>query len=174
MLLLRHIIAILLTLLTVFGFCACGSKNSYSKNSFSAASGGYTCTAHVSYFDSEYDLKVSVSGGGVFSAEIVSDGPLDGLVYLIDNDNMQISYKDIKAQSVSLEKCPYGFAKLLHGAFLKIITGTPGLENKNGKFIFETVVDSEPAVFVFDAGGFPKSLEIKNFGLKAAFSDFKY
>jgi len=162
--------ALLLILSILVLFTSCKTQ---SKKQITVAEAGYTCLATVIYNDLNLKTKVNVSGGGVFSAEIIEPNALSGLRFDFNNDNMSVSYNDIK-QTEPLTIKTLGFAQLLKDVFAVLTAGATASEKQGEEYILSGFASGIKYVLSINKQGFPLSLKMPKVELTANFSDWKY
>lgn len=155
----------------IFSLTACGG----GQDKISAAGAGYSCNAKITYgSEIKADAKLKVTGGGVFSATIISPKEFEGLTFNFDNEDMSLSYGDLKADKISIADDIYGFADLLNGIFLKLTTGSPTAVGSGDDYIYNGQSDLYRFSVTFNGDGFPKQISVPQAGLTVTLSDWQY
>lgn len=151
----------------------CGA-DSAAKEGVMIAEAGYTCRADVTCGDGfSAQMALTVSGGGVFSAQMQTPKDLEGLCFSFDNGQMTVSYGELKAP-FSVGKTYGGMAETLDSVFLVLTTAGRRAEKNGDLYSYSGVTNGDSFTATFNEEGFPLTLSVPSAPLQAEFSDWKY
>lgn len=168
----KKILTVFLCFILIFTFTACEEEGETLPDEITVAKPGYTCESYVLYNGFDIEFKLTVTGGGIFSAEMLTPATLKGTKFNFDNGRLDIKFLELSSEK-AISPNHESMATLLNGIFLKITTGSLTVPLKDGAYSITGTSDNFPYTINFNKEGYPVKLKMPEAGLEAIFSKFE-